>query len=276
VGAGTGEISAPVAPRSVAAPPSAPPRAGGRRRALLVAGGFVTAVVLPAVWLVGAWWMGPKLNHEGLPFLTPVLFVLVLLGLPASVLLAFRALFRAEARLAAAEGRQPLFRVRRTAQGIRAARPVIEPAPLPDLSPARRLGGAVLVVVMFVGTVGVWLGAPLWSIWAASQIAGSPRPAMWPYLLVIVGIAVTMAIGVRLLALVQRAYTRCMGTPEERRRSPAGWLRSYTDDRAVRGTERGLEAAMVAAVILAVILLFVWFFAFTDPHGLLPPGMDQM
>src|SRR3712207_3292869 len=165
-------MGAPTGQESIAAPPQPPPRAGRGRRALLVAGAFVTAVVLPAAWLVGAWWMGPKLNHQGLPFLTPVLFVAVLLGLPASVLLAFRALFRAEARLAATEGKQPLFRVRPTLEGgIRPARPVIEPAPLPDVGPARRLGGAALVVVMFVGTIAVWLGAPLWSIWATSQIA---------------------------------------------------------------------------------------------------------
>src|SRR3712207_3874955 len=40
------------------------------------------AVVVPVAWLVGAWWLGPRLDHANVPFATPLLLGVVVVGVP--------------------------------------------------------------------------------------------------------------------------------------------------------------------------------------------------
>jgi MFS family permease len=253
--------------------------AARRTRVLVLAvGGLLTCVVLPAAWVVGAWAVGPKLNHLEMPFLTPLLFLVLLIGMPLTIVPLARLVLRADRRLAARAGLDHgLVRARRVRiTDVRPAVPVLESAPLPPLPARRRAAAAGLVTAMFAGTLALWLAAPVGSIWVASQLSGTSSPRMWPYALVAVGIAVAMTLGVRLLALLQGAYARVIGSePSAASGRRSAWLKSYTDERGVRRADRGLEVAMIAAVIVAAVALAVWFFVLADPHGLLPPELQQ-
>jgi hypothetical protein len=253
--------------------------AARRLRILLLAAFFlICGVVLPGAWIVGAWAVGPKLNNAEMPFLTPGLFLLMLVAMPVSIFLVGRGLLRVEARLAARAGiTDRLIRARRLRLAdVRPPVPVLESDPLPPLPVSRRVTAGGLVALMFFGTLGLWLAAPLGSIWVASQMSSTSTPRMWPYLLIAVAIAVAMTLGVRLLARLQPLYTRvCCIVDSDGRQRRAAWLKSLTDERGIRRADRGLEVAMVAAVIVAWILLALWFFLLADPKSLLPPQFQQ-
>ena len=118
----------------------------------------------------------------------------------------------------------------------------------------------LLVLVMAVGSVVMWIGVPLGLIYAASQLADSSRPSAGPYLLILIGLPIGMAIVGKLLGWLDRLHGRLTGRQEERRRS--AWLRSMRAERT--STARGgvLDTVMIVSVVLALVAFGVWFFAF--------------
>ena len=119
---------------------------------------------------------------------------------------------------------------------------------------------AALVLLMAIGSVVMWIGVPLGLIYVASQLADSSRPSAGPYLLIILGLPIGMAIVGKLLGMLDRLHGRLTGRREERRR--ASWLRSMRAERT--STVRGgvLDKVMIVSVVLAVIAFGVWFFGF--------------
>jgi hypothetical protein len=227
------------------------------------------AVVAPAIWIVGAWWLGPRLDHANLPFLTPVLVFVVVVGAAVSVAVLARWLVLAEARLAVRAGREPVVRIRppRRRQ-IRPEVPVLDDPPREPVEPRRRLAALALLVLMVAGTVVLLVGAPTAMVWLASQMAGTTQPTFGPYVFVLVATSVAIAGGFRLLRPIQGVYARVTGAATARRRRQTAWLASYGAERGVRRAERGLEAVMVAAVMIAALFLLLWFFALGDPVGI--------
>ena len=77
----------------------------------------------------------------------------------------------------------------------------------------------MLVLLMAVGSVFMWIGVPLGLIYLASQLADSSRPSVGPYLLVLIGLPVGMAIVGKCLGISiarisgSRAATRRAGAP---------------------------------------------------------------
>ena len=118
----------------------------------------------------------------------------------------------------------------------------------------------LLVLLMAVGSIVMWIGVPLGLVYAASQLAGSSRPSVGPYLLILIGLPVGMAIVGKLLGWLDRLHGKLTGRREERRR--ASWLRSMRAERT--STVRGgvLDKVMIVSVVLAVVAFGVWFFAF--------------
>src|SRR5215207_5972425 len=114
----------------------------------------------------------------------------------------------------------------------------------------------MLVLLMAVGSIVM----PLGLIYAASQLADSSRPSVGPYLLILIGLPIGMAIVGKLLGWLDRLHGRLTGRREERRRS--AWLRSMRAERT--STTRGgvLDKVMIVSVVLAVIAFGVWFFGF--------------
>jgi hypothetical protein len=126
----------------------------------------------------------------------------------------------------------------------------------------------VLVLLMALGSVVMWIGVPLGLIYLASRIAGSSNPSAGPYVLVLVGLPIGMAIVGKCLGVLDRAHARLTGRTDDTRR-PAAWMRSM---RAERGSTRGggvLDRVMIASVALAILAFGIWFFGFAGsslPH----------
>lgn len=119
----------------------------------------------------------------------------------------------------------------------------------------------MLVLIMAVGSLVMWIGVPLGLIYLASQIADSSRPSAGPYLLVLIGLPVGMAVVGKCLGYLDRLHGRLTGRPDEGRRRPS-WLRSMRGERT--STRRGgvLDQVMIVSVALALIAFAIWFFGF--------------
>jgi hypothetical protein len=127
----------------------------------------------------------------------------------------------------------------------------------------------LLVALMAVGSVVMWLGVPLGLVYAASKIANSSNPSLGPYLLVLIGLPVGMAVVGKGLGALDRAHQRLTGVGDE---GPyrAPWTRSMRGERT--STRRGgiLDRVMLVSVAVALLALAVWFFGFAGSS--LPSG----
>ncbi len=128
-------------------------------------------------------------------------------------------------------------------------------------TPGTYVQGAVLVVAMTVGSCMLWIGFPLGWLWVGSHIGDSSQPSLTPYVVVIVGLAVSVLLDYKLLVRLNDRYARVMGvaTRGEIRRA---WLRSMRDGRTRGLALSVLDRVMIVTVILAVCSFVVWFFAF--------------
>jgi hypothetical protein len=126
---------------------------------------------------------------------------------------------------------------------------------------ARRIFGSLLIGLMAVGSVLLWIGVPVGWLYLASQLTDSSQPAMGPYVLVLVGIPVTMVAVGKGLAALDRTYGRVTGTAR-RTRAQAPWHRSLRGDRQPVRAGSVLDVVMVLSVGLAIVCLAVWFFLF--------------
>jgi hypothetical protein len=124
---------------------------------------------------------------------------------------------------------------------------------------ARRFVGALLIVLMAVGSILLWIGIPVGWLYVASRVSDSSQPSMGPYAMVLVGIPATMIVVGKLLAALDRAYGRVTGAaPQARVQAP--WHRSLRGDRAPARRRSVLDVVMVSSVALAVLCFAVWFF----------------
>jgi hypothetical protein len=119
----------------------------------------------------------------------------------------------------------------------------------------------VLVALMAVGSVVMWLGVPLGLIYAASKVANSSEPSLGPYLLVLLGLPIGMALVGKGLGMLDRAHQRLTGIGDEGPRR-AAWNRSMRGERV--STRRGgiLDRVMLVSVGVALLAMAVWFFGF--------------
>lgn len=121
--------------------------------------------------------------------------------------------------------------------------------------------GAALILAMLIGSFMLWVGFPVGWLWIGSHIGDSSQPSLTPYLVVIVGIAVSVFIDYKVLVRLNARYTRVMGEPG-RREIRNAWLRSMRDDRTRGATLSVLDRVMIVTVALAVCSFVIWFFAF--------------
>jgi hypothetical protein len=125
----------------------------------------------------------------------------------------------------------------------------------------RRFVGALLILLMAVGSVVLWIGIPVGWLYLVSQLVDSSEPSMGPYLLVLLGIPTTMIAMGKVLAILDRAYGRVTRTaPQVRAQAP--WHRSLRGDRRPARAGSVLDVVMVCSVALAVLCFAVWFFVF--------------
>jgi hypothetical protein len=118
-----------------------------------------------------------------------------------------------------------------------------------------------LVALMAIGSVVMWIGVPLGLIYLASQLADTPNPSMGPYLLVLIGLPIGMAVIGKGLGALNRAHIRLTGAETDAYRP--GWTRSMRGERTVNRRGGILDRVMIISVALAGIAFAVWFFGFS-------------
>jgi len=119
----------------------------------------------------------------------------------------------------------------------------------------------MLVALMALGSVVMWIGVPLGLVYAASKLAGSSDPSLGPYLLVLFGLPIGMALVGKGLGMLDRAHQQLTGIGDEGRYRGA-WTRSLRGERG--STRRGgiLDRVMVISVAVAALAFAIWFLAF--------------
>jgi hypothetical protein len=125
-----------------------------------------------------------------------------------------------------------------------------------------------LVALMALGSVVMWLGVPLALVYLASKLADTPNPSMGPYLLVIFGLPVGMAVVGKGLGALNRAHVRLTGAETDAYRP--GWTRSVRGERKVDRRNGVLDKVMIVSVAIAGLAFAIWFFGFAGSS--LPTG----
>ena len=131
----------------------------------------------------------------------------------------------------------------------------------------RSLTATLLVAVMAVGSIVMWLGAPAFWLWLASQIADSSQPSMGLYLLVLVGIVVSMFVIGKGLGMLNHAHAEVTATLPTRREQTV-WMRSMRGEREFTRNSGVLGPVMVWSVSVALLCMAVWFFFFAEGGGI--------
>jgi hypothetical protein len=124
------------------------------------------------------------------------------------------------------------------------------------------------VLLMAIGSVLMWLGVPLGLIYAASQLSDSSNPSLGPYLLVLIGLPLGMALIGKGLGALDRLHTRITGAETDQYRP--GWTRSLRGERTVSRRGGVLDRVMIVSVAIALVAFAMWFFAFAGSS--LPGG----
>jgi hypothetical protein len=120
-----------------------------------------------------------------------------------------------------------------------------------------------LVVLIFLGSLVMWLGLPLGWIWLVSQLADH-YPTV--YAGALFGCPVTMVLFGLLLAQLNGVYLRLTGGHPARSRTV--WLKSLSGERKARRPRTVLDTSMTISVVIAIVTMFVWYFFFA--HSYLP------
>lgn len=126
----------------------------------------------------------------------------------------------------------------------------------------RKLHAAFLILLMAAGSIAVWIAIPIGWLWIGSQIADSQQTSMGLYLLVMVGILVSVLAVAKGLGWLDRHYARVIGVPEGGPRLPLPWLRSMRGERGTGRRTSVLDIVMIGSVSIAGLAMAVWFLVF--------------
>ena len=118
-----------------------------------------------------------------------------------------------------------------------------------------------LILLMAVGSVFLWIGIPVGWLYVASRMVKTSQPTLGPYVLVIIGIPITMVIVGKLLFKLDSVYSTLTGQKSEVQfRAP--WLKSMRGERDTSRRLTVLEMTMVISVSIALLAFCGWFFLF--------------
>ena len=123
----------------------------------------------------------------------------------------------------------------------------------------RNVAAAAVFFAMLLAAFSLWTLIPLGWVYIASKLARSQFPSMGPYMIVVVGIIVTVLIDAWVIGRLNDLYIRVTGSNRIVQTRPS-WLKSLRDAAPVRGSVTAVEAVMMSSVMLAAIALTIWFF----------------
>jgi hypothetical protein len=123
----------------------------------------------------------------------------------------------------------------------------------------RNLAATVVFFAMLLGAFSLWTLIPLGWVYIASKLSHSQFPSIGPYMIVIVGIIVTVLIDAWLIGRLNDLYVRVTGSNRLVQSRP-NWLKSMRDTGPVHNSVTVVEAVMISSVMLAGLALVTWFF----------------
>lgn len=126
-----------------------------------------------------------------------------------------------------------------------------------------------LIALMSLGSLLMWVAVPILWLWIGSRLSTTTQGKIGPYVVVIIGIPVSMAVIAKVLGVLNRTYARMAGT-EPTGRITRPWLRSLRGERGESHPRTVLDTVMIATVATAVVALAIWFFFFAGSS--LPTG----
>ncbi len=129
-----------------------------------------------------------------------------------------------------------------------------------ELSERRRGSGVaatVVVAAMLIAALSMWTAIPLTWIYIGSRLSKTQFPSGGPYMIVLVGIVVSILIVAWLIGRLNNLYFRITGTNSA---APirSAWLRSMRDTPSNHSWTI-VEVVLVGSVLLAAVALTVWF-----------------
>jgi hypothetical protein len=125
----------------------------------------------------------------------------------------------------------------------------------------------LLVVLMAIGSVAMWIAAPIFWLWLVAQFSESSSPSGSAYLLVLVGTIATVVVLGKTLGFLNRVHGTLTGRMAPRRDQTV-WMRSMRGDREVRRDHGVLGTVMAISVSIALVAMGVWFFFFAEGGGI--------
>ncbi|MGB7587367.1 MAG: hypothetical protein WBM00_01520 [Solirubrobacterales bacterium] len=131
--------------------------------------------------------------------------------------------------------------------------------PHDDRPVTRGLAASAIFVVMLLAALSLWTAIPLSWVYIGSKVSHTQFPSEGPYLVVAVGILITVVIVAWLIARLNRLYMRVTGTNRLSPMRPT-WLKSMRDTSGPAGTTTVVEAVLIGSVLLAFLAMTVWFF----------------
>lgn len=118
-----------------------------------------------------------------------------------------------------------------------------------------------LILLMAIGSVAMWLVVPVAWLYVGSHLQKGSQPSLGPYVLIMIGIPVSMVVIGKLLSKTNRLYGRVTNTtPNVRVVAP--WHKSMRAERESGHQATVLDVVMIASVSIALTAFGVWFFVF--------------
>jgi hypothetical protein len=131
---------------------------------------------------------------------------------------------------------------------------------MPERRPRVGPVGVLLVLLMAVGSIVMWLGAPVGLIWLAGRTASPANPTLGPLLIIAGALPVTMIVIAIVLRRLDAWFSQVTGYDADTRRIAVPWMKGMTERRDNRRATV-LDVVMIMSVIGAgAVVGFLWLF----------------
>jgi len=128
-----------------------------------------------------------------------------------------------------------------------------------SIAAGRGFAAMIVVLAMLVAALSLWTAIPLTWIYIGSRLSDTQFPSGGPYMIVFVGIVISILIISWLLGRLNGLYIRITGTNTVAPIRPT-WLKSMRDSPTAPRAPTVLETVIVGSVVLAGIAAMLWFF----------------
>ena len=123
----------------------------------------------------------------------------------------------------------------------------------------RALAAGLVFIAMLLAAFSLWTAIPLSWVYIGSKVSETQFPSGGPYMVVAVGIVISILFVAWLIGRLNNLYIRITGTNRLAPMRPT-WLKSMRDTSPVANSVTVVEAVLMASVMLAAVALTLWFF----------------